>query len=141
MGYVAKLQKARAKAPTTEKLDSKPLAIIAGTKKPETMSEAIARILDHSLKSEEWERIRGVEYDFSEDEFEDDDGNADTFENGGAEHDDRGYFADQTKGGKQNARNNQSKGKPVDNSDNGGVGDNLGTDQEPALEGSNADEN
>ena len=141
MGYIAKLQKARAKAPRAEKLDYKPLAIIAGTKKPETMSEAIARILDHSLKSEEWERIRGVEYDFTEDDFDDDDGNADTFENGGKEHDDRGYFADQTKGGKQNARNNQSEGVVVDNSDNRGNRDNLGTSQEPALEETNADEN
>lgn len=141
MGYIAKLQKARAKAPQAEKLDYKPLAIIAGTRKPETMSEAIARILDHSLKSEEWERIRGVEYDFTEDDFDDDDGNADTFENGGKEHDDKGYFADQKKGGTQNARDDQGKGITVDNSDNRGNRDDLGTNQESTLEGSNTDEN
>lgn len=64
LSIVAKMQKAQAKAKVAEKLDYKPLAIIAPTnKKPETLSEAVARVLGHSLEQEEWERIRGVEYD------------------------------------------------------------------------------
>ena len=132
MGLCQKLKTARAKTPTAEKLNPTPLAIIAGAKRPETMTEAITRILNHSLNQEEWERVRGVEYDSLSDEDTDAaDDDFESFENGGKEHDDAGYFADnQKKGGKDNAGKHESQGESVDNSNNGSPGDNLGTNKE-----------
>lgn len=83
-----------ARNPKAEVLDKTPIAIIAPSqKRPETLSQAINRIMEGSLSEDQWERLRGVEYD-GEDEFyeEDDDEMWENFEDGTAEHDDQGYF-------------------------------------------------
>lgn len=92
LSLVAKMQNAQKKKINAEKLDYTPLAILTPlTRKPDTLAQAIERVLGHSMDQDAYERIRGWEYDemadndsdFSEDDF---DVNTDT---------DAGHFADQ----------------------------------------------
>ena len=99
-----------AKTPKAEVLDKTPIAIIAPSqRKPETLSQAINRIMEGSLSEDQWERLRGVEYD-GEDDFDEEDEEEmwDNFEDGTAEHDDRGHFAD------DNIRNTRDSNKKAD---------------------------
>lgn len=122
---------------TYEKLDKTPLAILASGKEPETLSSAIARVLDHSLSEEEWQRVRGVEYDFNNSEEFDDDEYEGEFENGDIEHDPKGHYEEnykiqkakekkekESKDVKKKANNNS--GDISDNSDS-----NRGISEEP----------
>lgn len=97
-----------ARKPKAEVLDKTPIAVIAPSqKRPETLSQAINRIMEGSLSEEQWERLRGVEYD-GEDDFdeEDEDEVWDNFDDGTAEHDDKGHFANANL---RNARTNNKK--------------------------------
>lgn len=99
-----------ARKPKAEVLDKTPIAIIAPSqKRPETLSQAINRIMEGSLSEDQWERLRGVEYD-GEDDFDEEDGEEvwESFENGTTEHDDRGYFVD------DNIRDTRASNKKTD---------------------------
>lgn len=84
-----------AKIPTKEVLDNTPIAVIAPSqRRPETLSQAINRIMEGTLSEEQWERLRGVEYDGEGDFYEDDkEEEWEDFEKGSKEHDDQGFFA------------------------------------------------
>ena len=115
--FIEKIRKERIK-PKGEEQDLKPLAIISGYKEPETLSSAIARVLDHSLSEEEWQRVRGVEYDFNNSEEFDDDEYEGEFENGDIEHDPKGHYEENYKEEKAKAKKEkESKNveKEVDN--------------------------
>ena len=122
---------------TYEKLDKTPLAILTSGKEPETLSSAIARVLDHSLSEEEWQRVRGVEYDFNNSEEFDDDEYEGEFENGDIEHDPKGHYEENYKAEKEKAKKEkESKNakKEIDNNnrDNSDSGNSdRGTSEEP----------
>ena len=92
LSMIAKMQNAQKKTINAEKLDYTPLAILTPqTRKPDTLAQAIERVLGHSMEQEAYERIRGWEYDeLAEDDsdFGETDFDADT-------DTDAGYFADQ----------------------------------------------
>lgn len=84
-----------AKKAQAEKLDSTPIAIIAESqRRPETLNQAIHRILIGSMSDAEWERARGLEFD-GEDDFDEDDDETEfeSFEAGTSEHDPKGHYA------------------------------------------------
>lgn len=114
LSTLAKMQKERAEQKQhAEKLNYTPLAIIATSKKPETLTEAVTRILASSMNAEEFERIRGIEYDYTDDEASngDDFDDFDTIEM----DEDAGYFADNQKKGEVNGT--KRKNNTVSNND------------------------
>ena len=73
-----------------EELDYTPLVIQAGYVKPDTLNEAVNRVLANSMSHEAYERLRGIEYDYESDD------DADNFDEVDFDDervdDDRGYF-------------------------------------------------
>lgn len=53
-----------------ETLDPKPMAIIEGVKQPDTLTKAIDRIVMGRYGVDEFERLRGFEFDITNDEEE-----------------------------------------------------------------------
>lgn len=92
LSLIAKMQNAQKKKINAEKLDYTPLAILTPlTRKPDTLAQAIERVLGHSMEQEAYERIRGWEYDEldeTDSDFAETDFDADT-------DTDAGHFADQ----------------------------------------------
>lgn len=92
LSLIAKMQNAQKKTINAEKLDYTPLAILTPlTRKPDTLAQAIERVLGHSMEQEAYERIRGWEYDEldeTDSDFAETDFDADT-------DTDAGHFADQ----------------------------------------------
>ena len=75
MANLTLMEKLRRKhaIPKGEELDTKPLAIIAGTtKRTQTLADSIDYILRHNYDADAYDRLRGAEYDDegdNEDEF------------------------------------------------------------------------
>lgn len=89
-GALFKILRDRQKGITYEKQDLKPLAIIAGASRPDTLQNSINHILNGAYGQDEFERIRGFAYDTKgeEEEWADDEDFDDIGE------DDKGYFID-----------------------------------------------
>lgn len=89
MGYWSKILKSR-KQVVFEKQDLQPLGIIAGASQPDTLQLSIDRILNGKYGADEFERLRGFQFDTdkNEDEWADDEDFNENME------DDKGYFID-----------------------------------------------
>lgn len=140
-GFREKLIKQREKV-VSEDLDYTPIAIISGTKQPETLSQAVARILDHSLSEEEWERVRGAEYDMVDEDSIDNDSYQGDFESGELEHDTKGHYEEDYKKeqAKRKVKNDEKKASNVDNSDRGDSNSDSGSNNTIELKADNETE-
>lgn len=109
MGFYGKILKQRQKTTNTEKLDPKPIAIIEGVQKPDTLIKAIDRILMGRYGPEEFERMRGFQFDITE-ESEEEANESDTED---SYEDDVGYFYTKKEEEVKNGTNENDEQKTV----------------------------